>query len=292
MVQLTAGSCYSLYNADPSNDKLFDIPHTLQVLSIKKVNVPGDTGNAVERYRIIISDGISFMQAMLATQLNSMVHDNSIGKHTVIVVDKLTCNFLQGKRYATRLLYIFSHSIAQRLIILLALHPIETPPDKIGDPKSLMDQDHGTTSANAGHVQQSSSTPITPQPQVDNAPKRQQASSKGGRPIFPIEGLSPYQNNWTIKARVTQKSEIKTWSNQRGEGKLFNVTLMDDTGEIKGTGFNLVVDELYPKLEEGKVYYISKARVNLAKKKFSNLANDYELSFERSTEVEEVSGMN
>ena len=107
--------------------------------------------------------------------------------------------------------------------------------------------------------------------------------------IYPIEGLSPYQNNWTIKARVTQKSDIKTWSNARGEGKLFNVTLMDDSGEIRGTAFNLVVDDLYPKLEEGKVYYVSKARVNLAKKKFSNVNNDYELSFERNTEVEEVS---
>jgi replication factor A1 len=35
--------------------------------------------------------------------------------------------------------------------------------------------------------------------------------------------------SWTIKARVTAKSEIKHWSNQRGDGKLFNVTLMDET---------------------------------------------------------------
>lgn len=63
---------------------------------------------------------------------------------------------------------------------------------------------------------------------------------------------------------------------------------MDESGEIRGTVFNAVVDELYPRLEEGKVYFISKARVNLAKKKFSNLTNDYELSFERNTEVKEV----
>jgi hypothetical protein len=135
---------------------------------------------------------------------------------------------------------------------------------------------------------QSSSSSQQPQAQ----PPRQQApAQKGGRSgsIYPIEGLSPYQNNWTIKARVTQKSDIKTWSNQRGEGKLFNVTLMDESGEIRGTGFNQVVDELYDKLEEGKVYFISKARVNLAKKKFSNLSNDYELSFEKNTEIEEVS---
>jgi replication factor A1 len=81
---------------------------------------------------------------------------------------------------------------------------------------------------------------------------------------------------------------MKTWSNQRGEGKLFNVTLMDETGEIRGTAFNAVADDLFTKIEEGKVYYISKARVNLAKKKFSNLTNSYELGLERNTEVEEV----
>jgi len=81
--------------------------------------------------------------------------------------------------------------------------------------------------------------------------------------------LNPYSNHWTIKARITQKSEIKTWSNQRGEGKLFNVTLMDETGGIRGTGFNSAADKLYDKFKEGKVYYISKARVNLAKKKSS-----------------------
>lgn len=114
------------------------------------------------------------------------------------------------------------------------------------------------------------------------------APSKPSRPTLPIEGLSPYSNNWTIKARVTQKSEIRNWSNQRGEGKLFSVTLMDETGEIRGTGFNLAVDQLYDKFQEGKVYYISKARVNLAKKKFNNVPNDYELALEKNTEVEEV----
>jgi len=63
---------------------------------------------------------------------------------------------------------------------------------------------------------------------------------------------------------------------------------MDQSGEIRATAFNTVVDDLYDRFEEGKVYYISRARVNLAKKKFSNLQNDYELSLEKHTEVEEV----
>ena len=106
--------------------------------------------------------------------------------------------------------------------------------------------------------------------------------------VYPIKDLSPYLD-WPIKARVTQKSDIKIWTNARGEGKLFSVTLLDHSGEIRATGFNIACDELYPRLEEGKVYYISTARVKLAKKEFSNINNDYELVFERNTEVVEAS---
>lgn len=59
-------------------------------------------------------------------------------------------------------------------------------------------------------------------------------------------------------------------------------------GEIRATGFNKEVDRLYPILEEGKVYRISRARVNIAKKQFSNLSNEYELMFGQETEVEPV----
>lgn len=101
--------------------------------------------------------------------------------------------------------------------------------------------------------------------------------------------VSPLTLRWTIKARVTQKSDIKHWSNQRGEGKLFSVTLMDETGEIRATGFNDAVDNFYNVLEEGKVFYISRARINIAKKQFSSVNNEYEITFENNTEVEPVS---
>jgi replication factor A1 len=178
------------------------------------------------------------------------------------------------------------------LIIILALTVVSTDEEKIGSPTAITTQPPEQPQASNSDTQPSISASPPVQQQQAQPPRQQAPAQKGGRPgsIYPIEGLSPYQNNWTIKARVTQKSEIKMWSNQRGEGKLFSVTLMDESAEIKGTAFNQVVDELYEKLEEGKVYFLSKARVNLAKKKFSNLPNDYELSFEKNTEVEEVRG--
>ena len=89
--------------------------------------------------------------------------------------------------------------------------------------------------------------------------------------------------------KVKQKSDIRTFSNARGEGKVFNVILMDETGEIQATAWNNNVDEFYPKLQEGKTYYISKGQVNLAKKKFATVSNEYELGLQRGTIIEEVS---
>ncbi|KAF4615161.1 hypothetical protein D9613_003179 [Agrocybe pediades] len=278
--ELSAGCCKLLQTANPEDTDVFEHEYTVQFLSVKKVgNNPNATGpSAMDRYRIIMSDGVNYMQAMLATQLNTLIQENSITKHTVAVIDKLTCNYVQDKR----------------LVIVLSLRVVGQAPEKIGEPLLIGPSSEQTNDSaiNTPAAASTSAAPITNKQPANNVgssappPQAPAKSSRHGN-IYPIEGLSPYQNNWTIKARVTQKSDIKTWSNARGEGKLFNVTLMDDTGEIRGTGFNLVVDELYPKLEEGKVYYISKARVNLAKKKFSNINNDYELSFERNTEVEE-----
>jgi replication factor A1 len=67
------------------------------------------------------------------------------------------------------------------------------------------------------------------------------------------------RSRWTLKARVTSRSEKKKWSNQKGEGQLFSVTLMDETGEIKATAFNNAVDQLYDLLEEGKASHVSDA---------------------------------
>ncbi|KAG5365426.1 Replication factor A protein 1 [Yarrowia sp. C11] len=103
--------------------------------------------------------------------------------------------------------------------------------------------------------------------------------------VMPIERLSPYQNKWAIKARVTAKADKKKFTNAKGEGQLFNVTFIDETGEIRATGFNQEVDKFYPMLEEGQVYYVTQCRVTMANKKFSNVNNDYELMFGRDTVI-------
>ncbi|KAI0053916.1 replication factor-a protein [Auriscalpium vulgare] len=269
--QLSEGICLRLASGERPDDDLWTSTPTLQFLSVKKVASGGisSTGSPnPDRYRLILSDGTHFLQAMLATQLNHLVEENLIGKNTIATIERMSCNVVQEKR----------------LVVILGLKVLEREGPKIGNPTTLNPPQ--STEAASASTAPSPAPVVTPRPPVTAQPARTSSAGRGPS-IFPIEALSPYQNNWRIRARVIQKSDIKTFSNQRGDGKLFNVTLLDDSAEIKATAFNAVVDELYDKLQENKVYYISKARVNLAKKKFSTIQNEYELSLERNTEVEE-----
>jgi len=47
--------------------------------------------------------------------------------------------------------------------------------------------------------------------------------------VFPISSLSPYQSKWPIRARAASKPSIRTWSNSRGEGRIFSVDLVDES---------------------------------------------------------------
>lgn len=179
-------------------------------------------------------------------------------------------------------------------MIVLDLEVIESlgEMEKIGEPVGFVEKEEqdvkpaNTTIAGNGFY---GNKPQTPPAAPERAlPSRGgPTSSSSNANIYPIEGLSPYAHKWTIKARVSHKSEIRYWSRANSEGKLFSVNLLDESGEIKATGFNEQCDQFYELLQEGAVYFISNpCKVNLAKKQYSNLPNDYELMFERDTVIE------
>ena len=177
----------------------------------------------------------------------------------------------------------------RRILIILDLEVLEHlgTSEKLGEPKALEPQADQETKP-------PQSTTVSTNGFYGNKPAPAQSrpttsTSTAHANIYPIEALSPYAHKWTIKARCTNKSDIKTWHNKNGEGKLFSVNLLDESGEIRGTGFNDQCDALYEIFHEGGVYYVtSPCRVNMAKKQFSNLNNDYELMFERDTIVEKA----
>lgn len=252
----------------------------VQVTNSKVIN---ELKTTERRYRCVLSDGQYSIQGLLDSKCNTYLEANGFTKLSIITIKEYTIAKTMKRILLIQDLLLDvprAERISSDLINL----------DQYFDQNPSEDIATGVTGSN---TPQSSTTPqpqTQPQQATTAANSRQmpnQQTRGPERPVNPIESLSPYQNNWTIKGRVSYKGEIRTWSNARGEGKLFNVNFLDESDEIRATAFNDMAEKYYAFLEEGKVYYVTKARIQQAKPKFSHLSHPYELSLDRDTEITE-----
>jgi replication factor A1 len=96
-------------------------------------------------------------------------------------------------------------------------------------------------------------------------------------------------DSFLIKARCTFKGDLRTYQNDRGEGKVFSIEILDQHGgEIRCTMFNEQADKFYSMLEVGEIYEFSGGRVKVANKRYQRCDNDFTLTFDYSTEIVKV----
>ena len=213
------------------------------------------------RYSITVSDGKFSCRCISSPELSSRIQSGDIKLLSVGNLNRYTKSNIKGAI----------------CIIVNEFGLLLTPAEREGDPKEI----------EAGAAR--GSMRAEPQAMARDMPAAPMRAMSRGDNYTPIKALSTFNTDWTIKARVTKKCDIKEWNNARGAGKLFNVDLMDVMGdEISATFFNQGVDKFFPMLVENHVYTFAKGTVKLANKRFATLQNEYNLSFDKGAEISEV----
>uniref|UniRef100_A0A3Q1BV38 Replication protein A subunit n=1 Tax=Amphiprion ocellaris TaxID=80972 RepID=A0A3Q1BV38_AMPOC len=275
MTKLTEGAIEALSNGTGGSDAV------LQLVNIRKI----DGGSGPARFRVMMSDGQhSLSSFMLSTQLNSMAEENVLAPNCICILRRHVTNVLKDGR---------------RVVIILEIDVIETAKEvggRIGDPTPYTEVFlAGQAKAPQSAPVSESRPPLQPQNKNESEGFSRDFGKKalpsmpntpgGSSKVVPIASLNPYQSKWTIRARVTNKSNIRTWSNSRGDGKLFSMELVDESGEIRVTGFNQEVDKFFSLIEVGKVYYISKGSLKMANKQYTSVKNDYEMTLNGESSI-------
>ncbi|VEU45086.1 unnamed protein product [Pseudo-nitzschia multistriata] len=284
--------------AAPQQEKGFQ--PVCQIINIKNVRNGGQT----DRYRIILSDGECYVQGMVATQLNHLIAEDRLKNHNVVRIENYMINDVKGKK----------------VIILLGFSVVDGTVDtKIGSPLDVEKVGAANLSASravgsgAGpmynrtnqHRAAAKHSPAKPAganpyggsprknnpysprgPGSSSAPIVHRQGSAGGPRITPILQLNMYQNRFTIKGRVTTKSDIKHWSNSKGEGYLSSLEVLDAGGtDIRITMFKEAVDKWQNYFEVGQVYTITGGRLKVANQKWNTCKSNYEMTIDVNTEI-------
>ena len=105
-------------------------------------------------------------------------------------------------------------------------------------------------------------------------------------PTTPIASMSPYIGKWCIQGRIIVKSTMRHYKNAKGEGRLFNIDIMDASGDIRGTFFNDDADRWMDQLETNKVYKVRNGNIKPANKQFNQTRSEWEITFGRDTTFE------
>ncbi|KAL8134936.1 replication protein A 70 kDa DNA-binding subunit B-like [Apium graveolens] len=283
MVNTVSPDAISLIMANPSPDSSSsEFPEiVVQVLDLKL------TGNS--RFRFVANDGKMKLDGMFPSSLSNEVNSGNIQNLGLIRILDYTLNDipLKNKKY----LIVTKCEVVSPLLEAEIVDEVKNEETGIlKKPKLDLEvnnmQGLGIVLKPKQEMFTKSAAQIVHEQTGNMAPSARMAMT---RRVHPLVSLNPYQGNWTIKVRLTNKGNMRNYKNARGEGCVFNVELTDEDGtQIQATMFNESAKKFYDRFQLGKAYYISKGTLRVANKQFKTVQNDYEMTLNENSVVEEA----
>ncbi|KAM8835855.1 replication protein A 70 kDa DNA-binding subunit-like isoform 1-T1 [Synchiropus picturatus] len=308
-VRLTEGAIEALLN-----DSAVHNPR-LQLLNIRQIG----SANGPPRFRLKMSDGVhTYASFLLASQLNKLPEDGVLVPLSVCMLKRTVCNTLSDGRCVLTIIdmeVVASAADSGGQVGdptpykpgLASSSPTSSPsttsspsfdaspgPSSSHTSTSYRGQGSGLVGMSPMKASPMKASPMKASPMKDSPMKfspmkfslMKGGSSTAARPtVVSISDLHPYASKWTLRARVTHKSDVRTWSNSRGDGKLFSFEIVDESGEIRITAFNKEVDKFFSLVEQGKVYYISNGTLKPANKQYTTVKNDFEMTLNANSSI-------
>ncbi|CAF4229401.1 unnamed protein product, partial [Rotaria magnacalcarata] len=235
-----------------------------------------------KRYRLILSDA-----CVLGADMIDLVKNDILKNNSVIRVNQVdVCNAgVKGDRV---------------ILIIRDVTVVLSDCEKIGDPVQLDNHDSIQRTAISLNIPkiQCFSTVSKSGLAKKNSDGEWQADDKNSIEVVlekpkinanemcNINVLDPFRTEWMIKARVVNKSYIREYSNMNRSGKVFNVGLVDSSGEIRAVGFDHLAERFYATLEIEKNYYISNASVVPGKQNFNSFTHMYQILLRSDTTID------
>lgn len=280
----------------------------VQICELKRIAQPAANPDAPPRYRLAISDGVHYQQAMLATQLNALITDNQIQLNSLVRLNDFICNNLQSKR----------------ILIILNLDVVAQLPARVGNPVGIdaamngtaptpalpappsfgnenrpqngiaSETGFGTKSANgfggngsnSWHASAPVANPYTAAPTASGIMTKMDSTPSNF--YRPIQSINPYQNGWTIRGRCSFKSDLRKFQNHRGDGQVISFELTDDSGSIRITGFTQHAPIIQETVHLNRIYKVSRASLKMANAKFNRSTSSFEMTLDRNSLLEEI----
>ncbi|XP_062169595.1 replication protein A 70 kDa DNA-binding subunit B [Alnus glutinosa] len=287
MAKSVSADAISTILANPSPESSADVPEiVVQVVDLKA------TGTGGSRIMFSASDGKRKLRAILPASMSSEVMSGKIQNLGLIRILDYTLNDIPNK--PDKYLIVTNCEVVSPPLeseIVSEVKSEETgiflKPKQESEIKSeVKSEAPGIVLRPKQEMVAKSAAQIVHEQRENMAPAARMSMT---RRVFPLVSLNPYQGSWTIKVRVTSKGNMRTYKNARGEGCVFNIELTDEDGtQIQATMFNEAAKKFYDRFQLGKVYYISKGSLKLANKQFKTVKNDYEMTLNENSEVEEA----